>query len=219
MPNKDQVIEQIRKAFGENEFPGEVFLQGSFEGCEAGEVTAPFRKLRNWQDVDAALLDANYSALSFFTEAGFRFFLPAFLIADLQERLQTADPLFHLTNGFQDSSVKLCAGGRVFEKKLGRLALLNPRRYGAMTFLDYARCRLSIFAREEAQAIVSYPSFKRNSDPDGIHQEEINSALDSFWLDRAAHAPTQDELRRCVEDENSYIKAISSEAGRPDTNP
>ncbi len=32
--------------------------------------------------------------------------------------------------------------------------MLNPRRYGAMTFADWARYRLSVFAREEAQAIV-----------------------------------------------------------------
>jgi hypothetical protein len=36
-------------------------------------------------------LDAGYNALSFFSECGFRYFLPAYLIVDLDERLQTAD--------------------------------------------------------------------------------------------------------------------------------
>ena len=55
-------------------------------------------------------LDAGYDALSFFSEGGFRYFLPAYLIADLEDRLQTADPVFHLTNGFSDKVVDIPAG-------------------------------------------------------------------------------------------------------------
>lgn len=50
------------------------------------------------------MLDAHYSALSFFSEAAFRFFFPAYLIADLRGELRTADPLFHLTGGFSVTS-------------------------------------------------------------------------------------------------------------------
>ncbi len=32
----------------------------------------------------------------------------------------------------------------------------NSIRYGAMTWHDHVRCRLSVFTREEAQAIVAY---------------------------------------------------------------
>ena len=63
-------------------------------------MTGPFKGVAHWTQVDPAILDPNYTALSFFSEGGFRHFLPAFLIADLQGLLQTADPVFHLTNGF-----------------------------------------------------------------------------------------------------------------------
>ncbi len=37
MSNKDTVIEEIRRAFGPNEYPGDAYLQGSTEGCEPFE--------------------------------------------------------------------------------------------------------------------------------------------------------------------------------------
>ena len=96
MIDKEVVIELIREAFGGNVYPGDAFLQGSFEGCEPYEEVGFFRGKMDWRTLDAEMLDARYSALSFFSEAGFRFFLPAYLIADLQDELRTADPLFHL---------------------------------------------------------------------------------------------------------------------------
>ena len=47
-------------------------------------------------------------------------------------------------------------GQRIYEKAIGKSAFVNPRRYGAMTWHDHARCLLSVFTREEAQAIVAY---------------------------------------------------------------
>jgi len=58
---------------------------------------------------------------------------------------------------------------------------VNPRRYGAMTWYDYARCQLSVFTREEAGAIVAYLEYKWDADPRGLNAEEINAALDTFW--------------------------------------
>jgi hypothetical protein len=84
----------------------------------------------------------------------------------------------------------------------------SSRRYGAMTFCDHARCRLSIIAREEAQAIVAYLQCKRDSAPHQVHLEEINAALESFWLDRAENAPTAEELAQHLAEEREYLAAI-----------
>ncbi|MBI3355467.1 MAG: hypothetical protein HY038_01590, partial [Nitrospirae bacterium] len=149
----------------------------------------------------------NYTALSFFSEGGFRHFLSAFLIADLNGQLQTADPLFHLTNGFSDRVVKLPAGSRVYKKTLGKSALMNPRRYGAMTSQDYTRAKLSVFTREEAGAIVAYLEWKREQD-DEFHRDEIDAALDGFWRRRAKEAPTQESLRQHVHVETEYMKDL-----------
>ena len=173
MQDTQRVIEHIRQAFHDTEHPGDAFVQGSHEGCEPGESVAPFIGVTDWSQLDPMVLDANYDALSFFSEGGFRYFLPAYVIADLKEQLHTADPVFHLTNGFSDKVVKIPAGQRIYEKTIGKSAFINPRRYGAMTWHDHARCRLSVFTREEAQAIVSYLEYKRDKDSHGLNREAI----------------------------------------------
>ena len=205
MRERQQVIDLIREAFRETSHPGDAFLLGSRDGCEPSEVIAPYMGVADWSQVAAEVLDANSEALSFFSEGGFRFFLPAYLIADLEGQLQTADPLFHLTGGFSDAVVQVPTKVRVYEKTIGKSALLNPRRYGAMTFYDYARYRLSIFTREEAEAIVAYLEYRRDSDSDGIETSSITAALDSFWRERAATAPHASALRKHVDDEAAYL--------------
>jgi hypothetical protein len=138
MQDAKRVIEHIRLAFCETEHPGNAFLQGSHEGCEPGESVASFMGIADWSQLNPLVLDANYTALSFFSEGGFRYFLPAFLIADLEERLRTADPVFHLTNGFSDKLVKNPAGQHICKKTIGKSAFVNPCRYGAMTWYDRA---------------------------------------------------------------------------------
>jgi hypothetical protein len=207
MQDKQKVIKLIQDAFRETEHPGDAFLQGSQEGCEPAEVTSPFKGVTHWSEVDPAILDPNYTALSFFSEGGFRHFLAAFLIADLSGQLQTADPLFHLTNGFFDRVVQLPAGSRVYEKTIGKSALMNPRRYGAITSQDYARTKLSVFTREEAVAIVAYLEWKREQD-DEFHRDEIDAALDGFWRRRAQEAPTQESLRQHIQAETEYMKDL-----------
>ena len=43
MIDKEIVIEQIREVFDGNVYPGDAFLQGSFEGCEPYEEAGFFR--------------------------------------------------------------------------------------------------------------------------------------------------------------------------------
>jgi hypothetical protein len=207
---KSTVIQQIRAAFAKTEYPGDAFLQGSREGCEPYEEVSPFIGRRDWQALDAALLDAHYAALSFFSEGGFRFFLPAYLIADVEEKLATAEPLFHLTGGFYDATVEIPTPTRKFVRKIGASALVNPRRYGAMTFADLARYRLSVFSREEAKAIVAYLVYKRAADSYGLHQAEIEAALNSFWLDRAEHALEAESLARHLTEESEFLDQVNS---------
>jgi hypothetical protein len=209
MKDRQGVIEEIQRAFGGNAYPGKRFLQGSFEGCEPYEEVGPFEHEEDWRSIDAGFLDGHANALSFFSEAGFRYFLPAYLISDLRGQLQTADPLFHLTHGFSDWTTEVPAGGRTFVIRHGRSAFMNPRRYGAMTSYDYARYRLSIFTREEASAIVAYLEFKRDLDPNVIDRKAIDAALQSFWLKRARTAPQARSLEQHIAEQQEYLAAIS----------
>ncbi len=211
MPTSEAVIEKIEATFAGNAFPGARFLQGSFEGCEPYDEVGPFEKLEDWREIEAPFLDGHANALSFFSEAGFRYFLPAYLISDLRGLLYTADPLFHLTHGFSDRTTEVPTGDRTLAIKHGRSAFINPRRYGAMTSYDYARYRLSIFTREEAGAIVAYLEFKRDADPDVIDKQAIDEALHSFWLERARTAPLAQDLGQHIAEQEEYLAAI-----RPD---
>ena len=208
MDEIETVIEKIKSAFAGSAHPGGRFLQGSFEGCEPYEEVGPFEKLEDWQGIEAGFLDGHASALSFFSEAGFRYFLPAYLISDLRGELQTVDPLFHLTHGFSDWTTEVPARDRTLVLRHGRSAFINPRRYGAMTTYDYALYRLSVFTREEANAIVAYLEYKRDSDPDVIDRESIIAALDSFWLERARTAPPSASLEKHLAEQEEYIVAV-----------
>jgi len=214
MNDKQTIINHIRQAFGRNEYPGDRFLQGSFDGPEPAEAVQPFRGQTDWQAVEPALLDTHYDALSFFSEAGLRFFLPAYLLADLQGELQTAEPLFVLIHGFSDTSIEHRVDDQTFVRRTGRSALINPRRYGAMTFYDYARWRLSVFTREEAQAIVAYLSYKRDADPHDVQRVQIEAALELYWLERAKEAPQAESLSQHLAEEEAYLAAITTRTGQ-----
>lgn len=210
MSDRSGVINQIREGFANVDYPGDAFLQGSFDGCEPYEVVSPFKGKNDWKSVDAEFLDAHYDALSFFSEGGFRFFLPAYLIADLQDELQTADPVFHLTHGFSDQAVKVPGKTRTVVRRFGKSTLINPRRYGAITTYDYARYRLSVFTREEAQAIVAYLRFQRDAEPHMLDKDAIDGALNLYWLDRAANAPSAERLVQHVEEELNFLAEMES---------
>jgi hypothetical protein len=175
----EEVSAEVRRAFRETPHPGDGFLRGSFEGDEPLEVARAFSGFQAWADVPTPILDGHYTALGFLSEGGFRFFLPAYLVADLEGHLRTADPVFHLTHGFAEGS---------------RSAFVNPRRYGAMTWLDHARTRLSVFAREEAAAVVTYLEYRYEAAQHGIIEAAIASALELFWYERARTAPPQQTL-------------------------
>ncbi len=211
MDDKNTVINFIYEVFGSSAYPGDDYLIGSKEGMEPFEEIEPFKGQQDWTAVDPKLLDRHYVALSFFSEAGLRFFLPAYLIADLNDELQTADPLFVLVNGFSDFSLKQKIESRVFVRKFGKNTFVNPNRYGAMTFYDYSRYQLSIFTREEAKAIVLYLEYKLGNDPYGVDKEQIEAALSSFWLERVENAPTAESIAQHLLEEEEYLSAIRSE--------
>ena len=209
------VIDAIHSAFGGNEQPGDHCLQGSSEGCEPFEETNAFAG-RDWRDLEAGFLDEHYCALSFFSEAGFRYFLPAYLIADLQGELSTADPVFHLTHGFYDFSVDYAGKNSVARITSGKSTLVNPRRYGAATWYDHARYKLSIFTREEAGAIVAYLKCRLEADEPGDEgKERIQAGLDLYWLERARTAPPAVSLSEHLRQEEQIYRAIRENVGKP----
>lgn len=211
MSSVESVCDQIRAAFRDTCSPGDNFLCGSFDGTEGFEVTDPFRGHTSWEAIDPAFLDANRSALNFFSGSAFRFFIPAYLIADLHGTLYDADPTWTLTHRFVPFAYNhRMPGGVTLRRSSGPRTLVNPRRYGAMTSADSARHALSVFTREEAQSIVAYLRYMQTN-PDATHDSaDIELALTAYWLDRARNAPTTEDLARHLAEEAAWYEAIQS---------
>lgn len=196
MSEADRLIAAIDATFI-SLFPGDPWLQGTFEGCEPFDEVGAFAGTTDWRTLEASFLDGHYCAPPFFSEAGFRFFLPAYLVADLRSDLMTADPVFWLTHGFSVLAVDTNGSdGASISHRSGGSTLLGPRRYGAITWEDASRHRLSVFCREEAAVIVRYLEHRRDRDTLGLDTTRIDAALERFWTPRSLTAPTRDDLDR-----------------------
>lgn len=168
--------ERISHAFDDVPFPGDAFLRGSNEGEEPFLLEKEFKGRTDWRNLDAEFLDGapdgHASALSFFSDEAFRFYLPAYLIADIEGNLERTDPAFYLCYGLSKKS---------------KTEKVNPRRYGDRTWFDEAQHRFAIFSSEQAAAIVAYLEFKREALREAGQQgAEIAQALKLYWSARAS---------------------------------
>lgn len=164
----DAIEAEIRRAFAAVERPGNWALRESSEGEEPFLVEAAFADKDDWRTIDPAFLDTApdgfRSALSFLSDEAFRYFLPAYLVADLHGRLDEVDPVFHLCHGFTDAS---------------RDQPLNPRRFGRRTWFDACSHRMSTFTPEEARAIVAYLRWR--GERDDFDRDAIDQAIRGYW--------------------------------------
>ncbi len=171
MPDPKAVKSQIRAAFSEVPFPGDWCLSGSNEGNEPILLEQEFKGKSDWRTLDPEFIDeapAGYAtALCFFSDEAFRFYLPAYLIADIDGRLGCHDPLFHLTHGLTDKD----RGRRV-----------NPLRYGDRTWFEEQQHKFAVFNPAQAMAIIAYLRLKREIDE--LQRDAIDQALANYWLRR-----------------------------------
>jgi hypothetical protein len=166
---KQELKALIAKAFAANKYPGDWCLKGSTEGCEPYQVEQEFKGKKDWQALDSKFLDQApgglASALSFFSDEAFRFYLAAYLIADIDNRLENVDVLFHLTHGLDNKS---------------RSKKINPLRYGERTWWDEKQYQFSVFSLEQKKAIVEYLKFKYGAAE--FDRPTIKQALNNYWL-------------------------------------
>lgn len=175
----NKLKQHIRTAFASVEYPGDTNLRNSNEGDEPFLLEAEFKGKDDWNTLTAEFIDLApdgfASALSFFSADAFRFYLPAYLIADVDGKLQHADLSFHLTHGLTNASKDVC---------------VNPKRYGELTWFDYVSERFAGFTMLEAKVIVTYLEFKLEAALTELEREPINQALKNYWEVRAHPSPT-----------------------------
>lgn len=163
----------IRDAFADTPHPGDDRLVRSV-GDEPDEVVELFRGRHQWQMLPADFLDragaASPSALSFFSAGAFRFYLPAYLIADLDGELRYTEPSFYLFHGLDAESrsqtVRLPGGETT-------------------TWWDVQQDHLAGFTTREAAAIVAYLRWRAEHEETEPARRRVVEALESYWLARA----------------------------------
>jgi len=183
-PEVADLIRQIRAAFAATPYPGDDQLCGSEQGDEPAEYALELRGLR-WESVHPSLLAECYAALSFLTEPGFRYFLPAFLLSDLWEFESNADPVFDLTHGHSGTSTELDPSIlEGLKSMLGKEAAAAFREVGdrlARTdWRHHASMRHAGFSREERLAIIRYLEYRARNDE--FQRPAIERALERYWL-------------------------------------
>ena len=157
------------------EYPGDWCLRDSNEGDEPYLLEKEFAGKTDWRNLESTFIDqapdGYASALSFFSDEAFHFYLPAYLIADIDDQLERTDPVFYLCHGLQDES---------------KSERVNPRRYGERTWFQAMQHKFAMFNRVEVSAIVAYLKFKRESDE--FQRDSIDQGLRNYWLDRAGES-------------------------------
>ena len=171
--NADSIAEledQIVAAFASVPAPPVWCLSGSREGEEPVLLESEFRDARDWRSLTPEFLDRApggfASALSFFSDEAFRFYLPAYLLADLRGQLQRADVFFHLTHGLDN---------------LARDKPVNPIRYGSRTWFDAMRHRFSIFDKAQREVIARYLEHRERIADIEPERRAAREALDNYW--------------------------------------
>lgn len=80
----------IREAFAGVDYPGDWCLRGSNDGTEPYLLEKAFQGRKDWRVLDANFIDSApdgfATALGFLSDEAFRFYLPAYVIADLRRR-------------------------------------------------------------------------------------------------------------------------------------
>lgn len=184
-PQVADLFRLIRDAFAATPYPGDNRLCGSDQGDEPAEYAMELRGLR-WETVHPELLAHCYAALSFLSAEGFRYFLPAFLLADLLEWESNANPVFHLTHGHAEAEAEVELDPAIWEgletlfgekaaavlRNVGDHHLRSDRR-------QYAIARHAGFTRQERLAIIRYLEYRAIDD---YERPEIESALAGYWL-------------------------------------
>ena len=172
---RERLKARVREAFAAAPPPDRSALRGSNEGEEPFLLEAEFRSVPDWRQVEVSFIDRAPdgfgSALSFFSPEAFRYYLPAYLVADLDEALRQSDPVFHLWHGLDDDT---------------RDKPVNERRYGGWTWFEAIADRFKLFSEAEVEAIVAYLQYKATRDD--FARPKVEQALTNFWLPREREA-------------------------------
>jgi hypothetical protein len=146
----EALAQRIEAAFAHTPRPA---LVTSATDEESAEIALELGAAPAWQRIHPDFLELHHASLTFLNAAGFRYFLPAYLLVDLTGAASNANPVFALTYGLH-------------------------ARYASAR--EHAMERMAGFSESERRVIVSYLEMVLG-DGSGFRSEEIQEALDSYW--------------------------------------
>lgn len=170
MTNNERLIEEILAAFPHLRPAYQVDLAENPVREEPAKLQAEFLDLVDWTTIGSEQLDTapdGYgSALSFLTPAAARFYIPAFMRADVLDGLNYVTPSVALANGFDNQTWRQPIGGTAD----GTWTERAQERWGALTSAQVA-------------VIVRYLEFVVQRDGVGV-SAAVLEALSRYWLPR-----------------------------------
>jgi hypothetical protein len=167
---EDALVRRIEAAFSDAEYPGDDRLTDSTYGEEPAALVAEFRGKTDWRTLPAEFLDqapnGSGSALAFLSDAALRFYLPAYLRADVLGELSLVSP-----------EVRLC-WSLTPQSERQRVADV----WGGGTMGERARRCFDQLDPGQVEVVIAYLKWKL--DRLGFEDPAITQALDHYWLER-----------------------------------
>lgn len=154
----DDVVSEIERAFSDAPYPGDdhivtpLVIDGrECRDLEREEIAAAFRG-KSWDDLTREAIHFHYHALPFLTAEGFRYYLPAYLIAALDaEWVNRIFLIYQLKYPDKEQFQRLF---------LKQVRLLSPR---------------------EKLAVCSFLGHLNSETTDPEERRETTAALDLYW--------------------------------------
>lgn len=154
----ESLRQQIERSFESTEYPGHDKLVYDNTGyhLECSEIATAFKD-KHWKDIPLDLLRYHSAALSFFTPEAYSFFLPAYLLATLDDYFE-ADVI---------------PGSVIF-------SLIPPTDpQDVAIYGELSRRRLQALRPEQREAIRSFLEFLKREHPEDDPLGNIDKALAS----------------------------------------
>ncbi len=166
-PEIATLCQEIGEAFADTPYPGDDKLCGSSQGDEGAGYAMDFRGV-TWQSAHPELLHLSGAAWSFLSPSGLRYFVPAFLLANLlsnETGFPLGAPVGNLTHYFTDTTEN-------------RSHVENRRN--SIDWRAYLVSRFAPFSQRERIAIIHYLEFQAKYEYED-EAPEINQALENYW--------------------------------------
>jgi len=179
------ISEQIRKAFQTVKHPGKdrLIREGSGGTTEAEDIVQAFGDT-SWQQVSGETLRYENAAMSFFSEAAFVYYLPAYMLFKL-EHFSEADVV-------PDNLVSQLTmpAATDFIEAMGYVQEMPPELSGILMgaadnideHIRWFRDKTTLLSNEQSATVLSFLHYLNNNYADNFADGQIEKAINRYWF-------------------------------------